>query len=111
MAIAIAKIILGGSLFGIAAILFRKVPLLLEMPEEDISFRDLGGIIKIKLRDCKNFCFTFLSKKVVSKLKIMILRADKGTEMQIQKLKEKYRRKEFKSDDNYWQEIKRDKKD
>lgn len=113
MAETIAEIILGGSLFGIGAIIARKIPLLVEVPEEEIedfSFKTPFLIIIRKAKKSKIFAFDLILQKLLSKVRVIALRFDKRTEEQLRKLRERSKRRQEIEGDDYWQELRKTKK-
>ena len=110
MAELIAKIILGGSLIGIGMILVRKIPILVEMPEMETkeleqksSFLRLGA----RLGSLKLFSPNLVLQKILSKVRILILRIERKTDDKLQKLREEAKRKKDIENDNYWEELKK----
>lgn len=109
----IALIILIFSLVGMGIILFRKIPLLLELPEtlpSQFSWRNL--LLKIKNSTIlKGFSIETLLQKILSKIRILTLKTDSKTSSLLQKLRERSQKKKFSENDNYWKEIKKSTKD
>lgn len=105
----ISIIIFFTSLIGIGVILYRKIPLLLEVPETVISpFNWQQFFSKIKgLAPLKNFSLEIFLQKILSKIRILTLRTDSKTSNWLQKLREKEQKKKFGENDNYWKEIKK----
>lgn len=103
-------IILITSILGIGIILFRKIPILAELPEipeEKISIiSKLKEKIKI-LNPFRNFSYEIFLQKILSKIRILSLKTDIRTFNWLQKLREKIKKKKLKENDNYWQEIKK----
>jgi len=127
----IAIIILICSLLGIGMIVWRKIPLLVELPEalpmKDESF---GLKLKKKIKEFapfKNFSYETFLQKFISKIRILTLKTDSQTFSWLQKLRERSKRKNSSSspvdwqtqktknkkldEDNYWEEIKKIKKE
>ena len=102
-------IILIGSLVGMGIIVFRKIPLLLELPEAALpQFNWQDPLIKIKnLLPFRDFSFEIFLQKILSKIRILILKTDSKTSSWLQKLREKAKRKKFGENDNYWQKVKK----
>ncbi len=109
----VAVITLFGSLFGIGVILTRKIPILMELPEviEKSFIKDLWQKLKEKIKNIfcsKSFSFEIFLQKILSKVRILSLRADNKTANWLQKLRERSRKKKpNKKNDNYWAEIKK----
>ena len=134
----IAIIILICSLLGTGAIILKKIPFLIELPEalpeENESF---GLKLKKKIKEFspfKNFSYEIFLQKFISKIRILTLKTDNQTFSWLQKLRERSKRKtssfssssspsssvscqtqEIKNkkldEDNYWEEIKKIKKE
>ncbi|MCK4454020.1 hypothetical protein KAU51_01560 [Candidatus Parcubacteria bacterium] len=121
MAALIATIILFGSLSGMAVILFRKVPVLVELPsipgkEQEGLFLKTKRKIKeldfFEIFDFKNFLQKFLMR-----IRILTLKIENTTSKTLEGLRQKERMKNnFISnsnnennykEDNYWKEIKK----
>jgi len=107
----IAKIILSGSLIGIGAIIFRKIPLLAQLSEEEVQepffipnpldlVKDVGGRIK-------GFHLNLFLQKILSKIKIITLIIERKTEDKLRRLREESKRKREIMHDNYWEELKK----
>lgn len=111
MAVLITTIILIFSLFGIGVILFRKIPVLVELPEVIEKPKEEKFISKLKekikgLSIIKSFSSEIILQKILSKVRILTLKADNKTFNWIQKLREKYKKKKIKENDNYWSNLK-----
>jgi len=109
----IATIIFFTSLVALAMIVFRKIPVLLELPEtapSQFNWKEL--LIKIKnLLPFRNFSFEVFLQKILSKIRILSLKTDSKTSSWLQKLREKKQRKKFGEDDNYWKKVKKSTKE
>lgn len=109
MAELIAIIILLGSVIGMAVIIYRKIPLLVELPEVlPEKGESVGSKLKKKIKEFspfKNFSYEVFLQKLISKIRILTLKTDSKTSGWLQRLREKSQRK--KENDNYWQEIKK----
>ena len=110
----IAIIILICSLLGIGVIVWRKIPLLVEMPEvlpEESESTSLKLKKKIKeFLPFKNFSYEIFLQKFISKIRILTLKTDNQTFNWLQKLKERMKKKKL-EEDGYWEEIKKVKKE
>lgn len=99
----------GLSLIGMGVIIFRKMPALLELPEETLPsetvFKTLFSKIK-NLNVFKEFSFELFLQKILSKIRVLTLKTDSKTSNWLQRLREKALRKKNSENDNYWQEIK-----
>lgn len=111
----IAKIIFFGSLIGIGVIIFRKAPVLVELPDQKplttptaaVSwYKNLAEKVKI-LNPFKSFSYEVFLQKILSKIRILSLKADSKTFNWLQKLRERAQKKKTEENDNYWEEIKK----
>ena len=110
MAELIAAITLIGSILGMAIIIFRKIPILVQLPETPSipSFGKRFRKIFEKIRITKHFklpSFEIFLQKILSKIKILTLKIETKTENWLRKLREKTQKK--KENDKYWQELKK----
>jgi hypothetical protein len=110
MAELIAIIILFSGFIGIGIILFRKIPVLAQLPEVPTSFDFKIKIQKIagKIKNSKYFKtppFEILLQKVLSKVRILTLKIENKTGSLLQKLREKSEKK--KENDQYWRKLKK----
>jgi len=111
----IAIIILLCSVVGIGVIIFRKIPILVELPEvsprkkrQKVPGFFQKGIEKIKkIGPFKSFSFEIFLQKLLSKIRILTLKTDNKTSSWLQKLREKTKKNKSKENDNYWEEIKK----
>jgi len=112
MAELIAITILIFSLIGIGVILFRKIPVLAELPEIPSQIRlkkerFLFLRIKTKIKELpilKSFSGEIFLQKLLSRIRILTLKVDIKTFNWLKKLREKSQQKK---EDNYWEEIKK----
>jgi len=114
-------IILIGSLTGMAVIIFRKIPVLVNLdnkPSQVGLINEVGGLIlnltsKIKKRHpLKNFCYETFLQKIISRIKIFNLKIENKTTDWLKTLREKsVKKKNNNKDDNYWDEVKKSIKD
>ncbi len=106
----IALIILLGSMAGIAIIIFRKMPVLSSLPESPES---VGFIARLKkkasrLNPLKNFSYEIFLQKVLTKLRILSLKADNKTFNWLQALRKRQQKNGIVKKDNYWEKIKKE---
>jgi hypothetical protein len=127
----IAIIILICSLLGAGSIIWRKIPLLVKLPETS-SEEDKSFSLELKqkteeLSPLKNFPYEVFLQKFISKIRILTLKTDNQTSNWLQKLRERSKKKAFSSrsvdwqnqktkkekldEDNYWEEIKKVRED
>lgn len=105
----VATIILFSGLIGMGTILFRKIPVLVQLPETPAG---LGLKLKIqkivgKIKSFKFFkipSFDILLQKILSKIRILTLKIERKISTWLQKMREKSQKKE--ENDQYWQKIK-----
>jgi hypothetical protein len=110
MAELIAIIVLFSGFIGIGIILFRKIPVLAQLPEVPTSFDFKIKIQKIagKIKNSKYLKtppFEILLQKVLSKVRILTLKIENKTGSLLQKLREKSEKK--KENDQYWRKLKK----
>ena len=103
-------IILLVSLFVVLTIIFRKIPILVQLPEISEGHIKEGFWFKIKnrirgFRIFHSFSFETFLQKILSKIRILTLRTDNKTSNLLQKLREKAQQKNL-GNENYWQELK-----
>lgn len=108
----IATIILFSSLIGIGVILFKKIPILNELPEIPAKFDLTVKLLRIKekiknLKCFKSFSFEIILQKILSKIRILTLKLESKIDRYLQKLRKKSLRKKRLGDDNYWQKLKK----
>ena len=111
----IATIILFGSLLGMGVLIFRKIPVLVELPE--VSPRKKKGkapgffqreLEKIKkINPFKSFSYEIFLQKILSKIRILSLKTENRTFNWLQKLRERAQKKKTEKSDTYWEEIKK----
>jgi len=107
----IAVIILVCSFIGMGVIIFRKIPVLLTLPE--ILLQKESFISKLKerlkkLNPFRNFSYEIFLQKILTKVRILSLRTDNKTFNWLQKLREKAQKKKTEKKDNYWEEVKKE---
>jgi len=103
-------IILIVSFSGLSFLIFKKIPVLREMPEPEAIFlkKDLKKKIREKTKEVikeRSNSLEAILHKLLSKIRILSLKTDKKMSDWIIKLRERSveRTKDF---DNYWKEIK-----
>lgn len=111
----IAIFILLGSLVGMGAVIFRKIPMISELPEVPAEFNLKEILLKIKekiktFHPFKYFYGEIFLQKILSKVRILTLKAESKTANWLQKLREKSQKKKIEENDNYWEELKKIKK-
>jgi hypothetical protein len=111
MAELIAIIILVCSLIGMGVIVFRKIPILLTLPEDLPQKESFISKLKERLKKLnpfRNFSYEIFLQKVLTKIRILSLKADNKTFNWLQKLREKYKKTKIEEKDNYWEEVKKE---
>ncbi len=105
----ISGIILFISLVGLGVIVFRKIPILAELPETSPShFSWRNFLLKMKnLTPFKEFSTELFLQKILSKIRILTLKTDNKTSNWLQRLRERARKKKFGEGDKYWEEVKK----
>jgi len=109
----IALIIFLGSVFGMASVLIKKIPILVEMPEvvegqkkEGLASKIKGGFKGLPLiRDI--FSGIFL-QKTLSKTRVLTLKIESKIAGWLQKLRVKSQTEKDTAKDNYWTEVKKE---
>ena len=91
-------ILLAGSLIGMAAIIRRKIPLLLELSPEQA--------IKTK-RKKEVFSNGILLQKILSKVRVLILKSDNKTNEWLKRLRQKSQENKTKFSDSYWDKLRK----
>lgn len=112
----VAIIILVGSLIGIGVILFRKIPVLVKLPDYSSS----NVLIFFPVKWCKNlkekiknisffksFSSEIFLQKILSKIRILSLKVENKIAFWLQKLRERSLKKKNLENDNYWEELKK----
>ncbi len=108
----IAIIILGSSLIGIGATVFRKIPILLNLPETTTIERKESLILRLKSRIgnisiFRNFSYELFLQKILTKIRILILRTENMTFLWLQKLRENNKKRTLERTDKYWEKLKK----
>lgn len=107
-----AAIILFGSLLGMGAIISRKIPVLIELPEVParVNWKDTLSKLKEKIKilnPFKSFSYEIFLQKLLSRVRILSLKSENKIGGWLQKLREKSQKKKNLENDNYWQELKK----
>lgn len=106
----IAKITLVASVIGVGAILFRKIPVLLTLPETFEQGESFISKFKKgfeKNNPFKDFSYEIFLEKVLRKIRILTLKTDNKTFDWLNKLREKVQKKKIEENDNYWKKIRK----
>jgi len=108
----IAIIILACSLIGMGILIFRKISILVELPEVPEKKPLIGLKLKEKIKilnPFRSFSGEVFLQKILSKIRILILKTDSKTFNWLQKLRERMKKKKLEND-NYWEELKKNQK-
>jgi hypothetical protein len=107
-----ALIVLTFSLIGLATILFRKIPLLLEFSETSSSLSWKTLLAKTKsLSSLNKGSFETFLQKILSKIRVVTLKTDNKTSSWLQRLRERSAKKRFEEEDSYWEKIRKSTRD
>jgi hypothetical protein len=106
-----ALIILFCSLIGMALIVWRKIPVLVQLPEsvgknQESLFLQIKKIIT-NINFFKKFSWYVFLQKVISKIRILTLKAENKTAQWLKELREKSQKQKNFENKNYWQELKK----
>lgn len=105
-----AFVVLIFSFLGILIIFLKKYSVLVSLsPEIKTSKENLFSKIKdkvLKNRPLRSFSSEEFLHKILSKVRILILKTDNKTSRWLQQLRESSRRKKEKENDNYWEDLK-----
>lgn len=105
MAELIATIILVASILGIFIILFRKIPILIKLPEASRESQKETLISRLKRKTKNRFPEEKILQKILSRFRILTLKTEKGTDNLLQKLRKKSKENK-EENDKEWQEFK-----
>lgn len=105
-------IILGFSILGMVAMIFKKIPVLTALSETQSELKwEFFAKFKTKIKKVspfKSISYEIILQRILSYVRILTLKTDHKTFNWLQKLKEKAKMKKFHKNDNYWKEIKND---
>lgn len=96
------------SFFGLIVIIFRKIPVLVTLPELEPKKERENLISRLKrsikkINPFKSFSYEIFLQKILSKIRILSLKAENRTFNWLQKLREKSKKKY----DDYWEKLKK----
>jgi len=98
------------SFLGLGGIVAKKIPVLVNLPEEREKVQDLEGpSVKEKLKEAsplKNFSSKLFLEKLLKKIRILSLKTDNKMFDWLQKLKEDNQIKKIRDDEEYWDKVK-----
>lgn len=106
-----AIVVFFSSILGMGIIIFRKIPVLVSLPDA-LPVKDVL-IIKFKKRireisPFKNFSYELFLQKILAKIRILALKIENLTLNWVRKLKESYQKKKTLKLDDYWQKIRKE---
>lgn len=109
----IATIILLISIIGITTIVWRKIPVLIELSEttERSIFKNFKQKLKEKIKNFSLFKFfssEIFIQKILSRVRVLTLRIENKIANYLQKARYESQKKTL---DNYWQELKKSRKE
>ena len=110
----IVKIIFVGSTIGIGTIVFRKIPVLIEISEERMQKVDSKSFfpkLLSKVRKSEFFSFNLIFQKILSKIEVLTVAVHKKTDSKLEKLRQDDKKKRDIKNDNYWKKLKESKND
>lgn len=107
----ILTIILIISLLGIGVILYRKLPVLVKLPETPLKLKEplvlkmKNGIKKLPGKD--KFDYELYLQKILSRVRILTLKTENKTSHWLEKLRQKNNQKNNHNNEKYWEELKK----
>jgi len=110
----IVKIVLGGSLIGMGTIIFRKIPVLIEIPEEQIQRIDPKSFFSklfSKVKKPEFLSLNLIFQKILSRIKVLTTMVGRKTDSKLEKLKQSAEEKRDTRNDGYWEKLKESKND
>lgn len=97
---------------GMSVIVIRKIPVLAELPTQQIKGTSTFGKIREKIRNSRVFKSVskgILLQKILSKVRIFLLRTDNKTSNWLIRLRQKSLKNRSKFSNNYWEKVKKGK--
>jgi len=109
----IAQIILIFSFLGMAVLVFRKIPTLVE--SSDIPAKREPGVnflkgLKERIKNSRHFkadFFEILLQRILSKIRILSLKIENKMADWLKRLRDRSQEKKIKKEDNFWEELKK----
>jgi len=98
-------------LAGVLVIVLRKIPVLLSLPKTPLIKGENRLLARLKEKakeynPLKKFSYELFLQKLISRVRILILKTENKTFNWLQHLKKKQREKQL-GEDNYWEEVKK----
>ncbi|MFH1462465.1 MAG: hypothetical protein ABIG08_02155 [bacterium] len=109
----ISAIVLIISLIGMGMIVFQKIPVLARLSEVSVKAgpkENLFWGLRSRVKNSKHFnssVFEVFLQKLLSKFRILTLKAENKTGNWLQRLREKSKKNKFGDNDNYWKNIRK----
>ena len=103
-----ATIIFFIGFIGMGVIIFRKIPVLVGLPETGIEKLGIFGKLKNRIKNngtIKSFSKELLLQKILSKFRVLTLKTDKKTSNLLAKLRQKSIENRKKFSEDYWKRI------
>jgi len=103
--------ILISSLLGIGVILYRKLPVLVKLPEAPVKFKESlvlkmrSGVKKLPGKD--KFDYELYLQKILSRVRILTLKTENKTSNWLERLRQKNNQKNNHNNEKYWEELKK----
>lgn len=105
-----ALLILIFSFLGIVVVLWRKIPLLVKLSQEDAGSGGVFSALKEKVNDTsfmQKFSLETFLQKVLSKIRVLIIKTENKISHWLQQLREKSQQKKLQENDDYWKRLKK----
>jgi len=106
----LAIIVLFIGLIGMSVIILRKIPVLAKLQTQETENLKILETIKGKIKAVKgnsSFSGNILLQKMLSKIRVLILRTDSKTSAWLVNLRQKSLKNKKNFSDDYWEKIKR----
>ena len=100
------------SFAGIAVILYRKMPVLVKLPETSVSVINWSFVLRIKnglknIPGLKGFSYELYLQKILSKFRVLTLKTENKTGSWLEHLRQRSNEKNHSENDSYWEELKK----
>ena len=105
----IAFVIFLISVVGVGIIILKKVPVLVQVNVKPIDKSAVFSAIKAQIKDktIKDFSFEMFLHKLLSKLRVMILKTERQIGCWLSSLRQKSINKNCFKDNHYWKKVKK----
>lgn len=107
----IFTIILVLSLIGLGVILFRRMPDLVNLPEQPLALQKTvvlnikRGVKKLPV--LKSFSYEIYLQRILSRVRVLTLKTDHKTSSWLERLRKKQSQENGSNNDKYWEELKK----